>query len=94
MPAPVLRKPSGTPIQKLSVQPPVTGEGIEGEHMASKSKMVAACLCVVMKLSLLNESGSSYCKSSDGHERPGSTLVDGVGEPRDDQPVDGVNSRL
>lgn len=51
--------------------------------MASKSRTVAARLCVVVKLPRLNDSGSSHRKSSDVCERPGSTMIDGDGLPGD-----------
>lgn len=54
--ASVLRQPVGTPTQKhipLTVYPPIAGEGAQREHVASKSRTVAAHLCTVVKLPLL-----------------------------------------
>lgn len=62
--------------RSLAVQPPVTGEGSQGEQGATESRMVT---CVLLKLPLLKDSCSSPCKSNDGCEMFESTVVDGDG---------------
>lgn len=84
----LLVRPS-TPAPSLTPAPDLAHSAAQGEHVASKSRMVAAHLYVVMKLPLLKQSGSSHRKSIDGCERPRSALVDGDGLPGN-----GVNPHL
>lgn len=75
--APVGRQLSGTSMQKHGS---LAAERSQGEQGAIESRMVAFVpLCVVLKLSLLNDSCSSPGKSNGGCESFESTVVDGDG---------------
>ncbi|KAF4799962.1 hypothetical protein TURU_049469 [Turdus rufiventris] len=75
--APVGRQLSGTSMQKHGS---LAAERSRGEQGAIESRMVAFMpLCVVLKLSLLNDNCSSPGKSNGGCERFESTVVDGDG---------------